>query len=363
MSVIQIRKAERSGARLVLGLSGVSGSGKTYTGLQIAYGLANGDGSKVGFLDTENRRGSLYASDDTYRTVAQHMGMQTAPEPFLIGDLYAPFSPERYIQALHEFQKTGVEVLVVDSITHEWEGTGGCEEIATITNSRMADWKKAKAEHKRFMNALLQTDMHIIVCIRAREKMDFTDPKKPRSLGIQPIQEKNFMFEMTTSLMLWNEGTAQQILKCPKELQPILGRGEGYITAEDGLALRKWVEGAGGDRTLDKWRHRLQSVTERGEQYVKDAWQQTPEKVREALTDEFYQTLVVTAKAHDEHNQESEAAAQGSAQAAELNDVLGDGDDHPQQPPAEPVTPPAAQANADSAAEDQRQRSAAVPEL
>lgn len=363
MSVIQIRKAERSGARLVLGLSGVSGCGKTYTALQIAYGLANGDGNKVGFLDTENRRGSLYASPDTYANVAQHMGMQSQPEPFLIGDLYAPFSPQRYIDALHQFQQAGVDVLVVDSVTHEWEGTGGCEEIAATTTSRMSDWKAAKAEHKRFMNALLQTDMHIIVCIRAREKTDFTNPKQPRSLGIQPIQEKNFMFEMTASLMLWNEGTAQQVLKCPKELQGILGRGQDYITAADGLALRRWVEGAGGDRSLDKWRHRLQSITEHGEKYVNDAWQQTPDKVRQALSDEFYQTLINTARAHDQAAQGAEAAAQGSAQASELNDALGD-DDAPEQPSSSgPVTPPAAPSNAEQAANEQPQRTAAVPEL
>jgi len=322
MSVIEIRQAERRGARMVIGLSGISGSGKTFTALQLAYGLTNGQGNKVGFLDTENRRGSLYASDDTYRMVAQSMGMQELPSPFLIGDLYAPFSPQRYIDAIQAFQQAGVEVLVIDSVTHEWEGTGGCEEIATITSSRMADWKKAKAEHKRFMNAVLQCDMHVIFCIRAREKMDFADPKKPVSLGIQPIQEKNFMFEMTASLMMWNEGYHQQVLKCPSELKGILGRGEGYIGAADGQALRRWIDGAGGSQTLEKWRHRLQSITEHGEQYVRDAWNQTPEKVREALGDDFLQTVLASARAHDEHRQSQRQTAGGSSSHAEIAGLI-----------------------------------------
>ena len=104
MSIIQIRKAERKGARLVVGIAGVSGSGKTFTALQLAYGLAGGDGNKVGFLDTENQRGSLYASEATYKQVAASLGMKTLPGAFNIGDLYAPFTPQRYKQAIEEFQ-------------------------------------------------------------------------------------------------------------------------------------------------------------------------------------------------------------------------------------------------------------------
>lgn len=286
MSVIQIRKAQREGARLVIGLAGVSGSGKTYTAIQLAYGLANKQAGKVGFLDTENRRGSLYAD--------------SLPEQFLIGDLYAPFSPQRYIDAIHEFQAAKVEVLVIDSVTHEYEGAGGVEEIATTTNSRMPDWKRAKAEHKRFMNALLQSDMHIIVCIRAREKVDFTNPREPRSLGVQPIQEKNFMFEMTASLMMWDAGKRQQILKCPDELLPIFGRGSDYITSDDGAALRAWVDGGKQlDSSVEHYRNMLLSVTEKGLDALSAEWSKTPAKVRKALGEKFKDTLKASAASFD----------------------------------------------------------------
>lgn len=287
MPVIQIRKAQREGARLVIGLAGVSGSGKTYSAIQLAYGLANRDASKVGFLDTENRRGSLYSD--------------ALPEPFLIGDLIAPFSPQRYVEAIHEFQKAGVQVLVIDSVTHEWEGSGGCEEIASNTSGRMSDWKKAKAEHKRFMNAMLQCDMHIIACIRAREKVDFTNPKEPRSLGVQPIQEKNFMFEMTASLMMWDSGRQQQILKCPDELLPIFGRGDGYITDQDGQKLRAWVDGAKQlDPEVEAARNRLLSMTEQGLEAVAQAWGKTSVRVKKSLGDSFKDSLKAAAKAYDD---------------------------------------------------------------
>lgn len=308
MSVIQIRKAQREGARLVIGLAGVSGSGKTYSAIQLAYGLANHDASKVGFLDTENRRGSLYAD--------------ALPEPFLIGDLYAPFSPQRYIDAIHEFQKAGVQVLVIDSVTHEWEGTGGCEEIAANTNSRMADWKKAKAEHKRFMNAMLQCDMHVIACIRAREKVDFTNPREPRSLGVQPIQEKNFMFEMTASLMMWDSGKQHQVLKCPEELMPIFGRGSDYITSDDGNRLRAWVDGAKQlDTEVEHYRNALLSITDQGVEKLAAAWKKTPSRVRVALGDKFKESLKESAAAYDDARTSS-AANPVPDTIAQLNETI-----------------------------------------
>jgi hypothetical protein len=286
MSVIQIRKARREGARMVIGLAGISGSGKTYTAIKLAYGLAGGDGSKVGFLDTENRRGSLYAD--------------IVKEPFLIGDLYAPFSPQRYVDAIREFQAAGVEVLVIDSVSHEWEGTGGCEEIAGSASNKVIGWANAKTQHKRFINVLLQSDMHVIACIRAREKIDFSDPKNPRPLGIQPVCEKNFMFEMTASLMMRDGGGTQDILKCPADLMPILGRGRGYITEKDGASLRQWIAGAQqSDPNVERSRNVLISTTERGEAALKAAWEGTPADIRKALGKDFLEQLKSAAAAFD----------------------------------------------------------------
>lgn len=342
MSVIQIRKAQREGARLIIGLAGVSGSGKTFTALQLAYGIANGDGSKVGFLDTENRRGSLYADENTYRMVQQSLGLETMPEPFLIGDLYAPFSPQRYIDAIHEFQRAGVDVLVIDSASHEWEGIGGCIDIAEAGNPRMPNWNKAKAEHKRFMNAVLACDMHIIFCVRAREK---DKPERINgkteyvNLGLQPIQEKNFMFEMTASVMLHDQGKRQDVLKCPAMLQSILGRGEGYITAADGKAVRAWVDGARQlDPEVERHRNALQLVTEQGMEALRQAWIETPKHIKHALGEAFLDTLKASAKEFDA--QRTAAGAQSSTSDA-INQKLAAIDDAPQ--PAEPAPAAAAE--------------------
>ena len=278
MSVIQIREAQREGARLVVGIAGISGSGKTYTALLLAWGLANYNSKKIGFLDTENRRGSLYADalKDEHGNVHR----------FLIADLEPPFSPERYKKAILEFQAAGVEVLVIDSTTHEWEGQGGCEDIANV-NPRMKDWKTAKGEHKSYMNTMLQCNMHIIASVRAREKVSIEKVEGKTvvtSLGVLPVCEKNFMFEMTASLMMWNEGRAQEVLKCPEDLRPILGREKGYITAADGKALRDWVDGAKHlDAKVEQARNTLRTTTEQGLAALQAAWAALPAKIKKAI--------------------------------------------------------------------------------
>lgn len=304
MTILNIREAVREGARIVLGISGVSGSGKTYTALQIAWGLAGGDAKKVGLLDTENKRGSLYSDI----LVSKDRQVQR----FLIGDLYAPFSPRRYSDAIKEFQAAGVEVLVIDSASHEWEGEGGCEDIAD-DGGKVANWKKAKREHKRFMNTLLTCDMHIIVCLRAREKTSFVDPKKPVSLGIQPICEKNFMFEMTASLLIHEQGKFRDILKCPAELIGILDKPDGYLGAREGLALRKWIDGGQQlDPTVERARNTILSNTHEGVVVVNDLWDKLDGQTKKALGQQFIDMARSSADEFDRQRSERDAASQES---------------------------------------------------
>ncbi len=302
----EVRKAQRQGARLLIQLSGVSGSGKTYTALQLAYGLAGNDANKIVLIDTENRRGSLYAN--------------ALPQPFNIIDFYSPFSPDRYIAAIEAACNAGAEVIVIDSVTHEWESEGGCEWIAN--QSRFPDWKTAKKLHKRFMTYMLQCPAHIIACTRAREKVDFSNPKEPIKLGIQPIQEKNFSYEATVSLMMQNQGYSQDVLKCPAELQGILGRGQGYITSEDGMSLRNWVDGAEKvDPKIEHYRGLVLNSTEGGMESLKAQWSQTPADIQKVLGKAFLDSAKASAKAFDD--QRAFGTANEDESIASLNALAG----------------------------------------
>lgn len=285
MSILNIRPAVRAGSKLVLGIAGQSGSGKTLTALYIARGMVDHAG-EIGFLDTENRRGSLYADE--------------LDAPFMIGDLFYPFTPERYSAAIKEFQDAGVKVLIIDSTSHEWES--GCMEIAEaplLRGKKMADWKKAKAEHKKMMTVLLQSDMHIICCIRAAEKTDFTNPSKPISLGIQPLCEKNFMFEMTASIMMFSEGQQQQHLKIPKDLKDVFGDGNGYLGIETGKAIIDWVNSGECDPEMDSYQNKMQLASNDGCDALKSAWLAMPKEMQDKMS-KLKSSLWSAAQAVDE---------------------------------------------------------------
>jgi hypothetical protein len=323
MAIFKIEEAKREGARLVLGLGGISGGGKTATALKLAWGLANYDSKKVGFLDTENRRGRLYADDLRDANGVIHR--------FLIGDLVPPFSPARYIEAISAFVQAGVEVLVIDSVSHEWNGIGGCEDIANGPDAngkapKNGRWNIAKSEHKKFMSAMLQSPLHIIVCMRAQPKVKLENQAGKTvyiDQGILPIQEKSFTFELTASMMLWNGGTSREILKCPAELVGIFGEtgkwSEGYLTPEHGKALRDWVDGG---NEIDKaaqnaWDHLLM-ICEQGMAALAAAWKALPAELRQKISPNGScpDTLKQSAQAFDQHN-----AMTANGETAEVEDL------------------------------------------
>jgi hypothetical protein len=296
MSILNIRPVTRGESKAIIGISGVSGSGKTYTALLVARGMVN-SASEIGFLDTENKRGSLYAD--------------ILDGKFMIGDLYPPFSPKRYSEAIKEFQDAGVKVLVIDSVSHEWEGTGGCDDIANApkadgTPRKIANWIGAKREHKGFMNTLLQCNMHVIVCIRAREKMDFKNPDKPVSQGIQPVCEKNFMFELTASLLMDDAGKKQIFLKMPEFLRKSFGNGDTYLGIETGKKIMDWVNGGEKeDPEITKYKSELLMASEMGIAGLTALWNSLTPKQQTKLKPHFG-IYKEAAKAYDKQALEAE---------------------------------------------------------
>jgi len=299
MSVLNIRPVQSGQSKAVIGIAGISGSGKTYTALLMARGMVD-KASEIGFLDTENKRGSLYAD--------------ILDGKFMIGDLYPPFTPTRYAQAIREFQDAGVKVLVIDSVTHEWEGEGGCDDIANApkadgTQRKVANWIEAKRQHKQFMNVLLQSNMDIICCIRAREKTDFTNPREPKSLGIQPVCEKNFMFEMTASMLMINEGKNQTFLKLPSFLKDSFGNGKNYLGIETGKKVREWLsKGEKQTPDIEKYKSEALLICEKGTDALTALWKSIPKQARdnEDLKSHFV-ICAESAKAYDNiNNSESE---------------------------------------------------------
>jgi len=237
--------ATRQATPLLIAYVGTSGAGKTLSALLTAAGLAPENG-KVGFIDTELGRGRIYA-DDPDVIAAMPDGK------YFVKEIAAPFSPQKYAAAINEAIESKVNVLIIDSATHWWEGSGGCQDIAENNKlGGMPNWAKAKMEHKKLMNMVTQCPMHIIFCVRAREKskpVEVIDPKTNKKKteivneGLQAIQEKNFMYDMTVSLIFDEENPGKpKMLKCPKPLRGLF-TDQALITKSIGQKLKAWADG------------------------------------------------------------------------------------------------------------------------
>lgn len=185
---MQLRKATRKKAKIRLGLSAVSGGGKTYSAILIAKGLC-GDLSKVAIIDTENNSADLYA----------HLG------DYNVLQLTAPFTPERYIEAIKACEKAGMEVIVIDSIAHEWEGKGGCLEIVEGLGGKYQDWAKVTPRHNAFIQAMLQSPSHIITTVRRKQDYEMVkdgNKMKVEKAGLKEITREGWEYELTVNLQL-----------------------------------------------------------------------------------------------------------------------------------------------------------------
>jgi hypothetical protein len=120
-------------------------------------------------------------------------------------------------------------------------------------------------------------------------------------MGVQPIQEGNFMYEMTASVLMHDEGKRQTVLKCPADLRPMLGRGNGYITPGDGKRIREWVDNGGIiDPEIDRWRDIAILAASKGVDALKKVWDSDmPKHIKTALGVDFIATQKDVAAATD----------------------------------------------------------------
>jgi len=220
---MEIKKAERKAIPAIICFYGKSGGGKTYSALKLAQGLIGNN--RICLIDTENGRASHYADEFDFDVI----------------DLAPPFTPARYIEAINAAQKEGYKAIVIDSISHEWEGTGGCLEMAEGKSGLQA-WALPKEKHRKLMNMLLQAKSHIIFCARAKydlEQVKIGGKTEIVNKGLVPIQEKNFPFEMLITFRMEEKGKVV-IEKCVKSLESSL-KIDGFITEDHGRIIADWI--------------------------------------------------------------------------------------------------------------------------
>jgi len=193
----EIKTATRTGVKPLVGFYGRSGSGKTMSALLFARGLAGASGGIV-MVDSENGRGSIFAD--------------LVPGGYNVLNLDAPFSAERYTEAIVEAEKSA-EVIVVDSLSHEWSGEAGVLDAQEAELDRMAgdnyqkreackmaSWIKPKLAHKKMVARLLRSRCPLICCLRGEEKTHMIkDSGKNKVVTDEfssPLFDPRFIFEM-----------------------------------------------------------------------------------------------------------------------------------------------------------------------
>jgi len=230
------KKAERRQVKLRLALCGVSGSGKSYSALRLAKGL----GEKIAVIDTENGSGELYTDVADYEICLLH----------------PPFSPARYIEAIHAAERYGFDVLVIDSLSHAWSGSGGVldmhDNIAKTAQNKNTyfAWREVTPQHNALIDTILQSPLHIIATMRSKtayEVQDRDGKKVPVKIGLEPVQRAGMEYEFTTVLDLIPESN---FFTSSKDRTGIFKNKFGVLTEEHGQQLIDWLNSGKSDLQL-----------------------------------------------------------------------------------------------------------------
>lgn len=185
------QKATKQQLKLRLAIDGPSGSGKTFTALIAATVMAQG--GKIAVIDTERGSASLYSDKFNFDVAC-----------------LTNFHPQKYIDMIHEAEEAGYPVIVIDSLSHAWEGEGGALDLIDQATARSQSknsffaWKDVTPIQRALIDAMLQSKSHIIATMRSKTEYVIEEIDKggrkiqaPRKIGLAPIQRQGTEYEFT----------------------------------------------------------------------------------------------------------------------------------------------------------------------
>lgn len=221
-----IKKASRKQVKIKLGYAGPAGSGKTMSSLLTAHGLC-GDWSKILLIDTENGSGELYSHLGDYNVIS----------------LTPPFSPEAYVDAIQTAEQAGMLVIIVDSVSQEWEGKGGIIEThSNMTGNSFTNWGKITPRHNRFVEAILQSNCHVICTMRT--KTDYVLVEKngkqvPEKVGLKAITREGWEYDLTVVFDL----DIKQQATASKDRTGLFMNKPQFVPGEEiGVMIKQWCD-------------------------------------------------------------------------------------------------------------------------
>ena len=214
-------KKEKIWTKVLLG--GSSGSGKTYSALRLATGLAKKCGSGIAAIDTEAGRIRYYANEFDFSDM----------------QLTEPFTPEKYIEAINEAVSSGFKVLIIDSISHEWNYCVDTHD--KMPGNSWTNWSRVTPRHDAFMEKILQAPIHIIATVRGKDEYVLEEKngkQTPKKVGLGFKQRDGVEYNYTAT---FNIAQDTHIAEATKDNTHIFeGRYE-VLTEKDGEALYDWA--------------------------------------------------------------------------------------------------------------------------
>ena len=244
---LTLKKAQRKRVKLKIGLAAPSGGGKTASSLILGYGLLKGEHptwsddqiwDKIAIIDTENGSGELYANCKIGGTV---IGAYNAIS------LDPPYEPNKYMDAINACKDAGMEVCIVDSLSHAWSGRGGLLEkqgnVSKRTGNSYTAWREITPLHNALVDTLLQTDMHVICTMRSKteyvQEKDEKGRTTVRKVGMAPVQRDGMEYEF--SMFLEIDADHQAFVS--KDRTGVIDGQYFTVTPDVGIKLAHWLEG------------------------------------------------------------------------------------------------------------------------
>lgn len=216
-------QAKREQVWLKVLLTGASGSGKSFSALRLAKGIAEKCNSEIAYIGTEGSRDKYYADKFNYALL----------------QLEAPYSTDKYIKAIDEAVASGFKVLIIDSISHEWQWLN--ETHDKMPGNSFTNWGKLKPKHKEFMEKILHSPIHVICAARGKTEWTLEDKngkQVPKKVGMGYETDKQISYEFTVSLMLDQES---HVASTDKDNTQLFDGKYEVLTEQHGMDLYAWA--------------------------------------------------------------------------------------------------------------------------
>ncbi len=235
MRKFEVVQAVRTKVYPKIGIFSPSGGGKTYSALRLAAGMIEelekitGKKQEIWLANNEGSRGKYYANEFNYKII----------------ELMPPHEPELYYDLIDYAEVSEpCGVLIIDSLSKEWAGEGGCLDIAnSMAGTFQNAWKNVSPRHRRVMDKVVDSHLIIIATMRGEDQYVMeTDERgkvKPVKIGVGARTGKDFEYEFTCTFSLDQKTNSAETFKDNTHLfenKPAM-----KLTEQDGINLIKWA--------------------------------------------------------------------------------------------------------------------------